>query len=59
MDASAEQVRRSAAGMIAAFGGDADRICQDQIDKMRRRGDEVGERLWRNVLEQLRGLKNC
>ena len=56
-DLSSEHVRLSAAGMVAAHGGDARRICQGQIDKMRRRKDAVGERLWRTVLEQLPAVR--
>jgi hypothetical protein len=48
-----DHVRRSAAGMIATFGGEAAKICQEQIDKMRRRGDVAGERIWREVLEHI------
>ena len=57
MDASIEMnmdhVRRSADGMIAAYGGAATQICQQQIDKMRRRNDLAGERLWRTVLDRI------
>jgi hypothetical protein len=55
LEMSTEHVRRSADGMIAAYGGQAGQICQQQIEKMRRRKDAAGERLWCNVLEQLRG----
>lgn len=40
--------------MIAAYGVQAGAICQQQIDKMRRRNDAAGERLWRDVLESIR-----
>lgn len=49
-----EHVQRSAAGMIAAYGGEADRICEQQIAKMRRRKDAPGERLWLDVLARIR-----
>jgi hypothetical protein len=52
---SQEHVRRTAAGMVAVHGREAERICQGQIDKMRRRKDAVGQRLWENVLAQLAG----
>jgi hypothetical protein len=55
LENNAEHVRRSADGLIAAYGGQAGAICQQQIDKMRRRNDAAGERLWRNVQELLRG----
>jgi hypothetical protein len=54
LEMSVEHVRRSAAGMIAAYGGQAGQICQQQIDKMRRRKDTAGERLWSNVLDHIR-----
>ena len=53
LDLSLEHVRLSVAGMVAAHGRDAERICRAQIEKMRRRKDVAGERLWRTVLEQL------
>jgi hypothetical protein len=59
LEMSAEHVRRSADGLIAAYGGQAGQICEQQIEKMRRRNDAAGERLWRTVLEQLRGTQNC
>ena len=49
-----EHVRRSADGMIAAYGVQAGQICQKQVDKMRRRNDAAGERLWLTVLDQIR-----
>jgi hypothetical protein len=53
-----EHVRRSADGMIAAYGGEAGRICEHQIEKMRRRKDAAGERLWQDVLEQIRRARS-
>jgi hypothetical protein len=53
-DIEGDRVQRSAAGMIAVYGADAVKVCQDQIDKMRRRNDVAGEALWRNVLERIR-----
>jgi hypothetical protein len=50
----AEQVRRSAAGMIEAYGHEAGRICEAQIAKMCRRKDAAGEQVWRDVLAQIR-----
>jgi hypothetical protein len=54
IELNADHVRRSADGMIAAYGVQAGAICQQQIDKMRRRNDAAGERLWRDVLESIR-----
>jgi hypothetical protein len=52
-EVSPEHVQRSAAGMIAAHGSQAGNVCQAQIDKMRRRNDAAGERLWCSVLEHI------
>ena len=49
-----EHVQRSATGMIATYGGEASRICEHQIEKMRRRKDAAGERLWQDVLDHIR-----
>jgi hypothetical protein len=50
---SEDHAQRSAAGMIAAYGADAEKICLAQLEKMRRRKDGAGEQVWQGVLRQI------
>jgi hypothetical protein len=50
-------IERSAAGMIAAFGGDAAQECQAVLDRMEQARDSAGEAVWRRIFLVVQALQ--